>query len=216
MASNFELSSGVQAELQCCVCKDTYHDPVTISCGHSLCRECLLQLFTSSSVAKEPYERGERYVPCPTCRAHFHTSHAEIKNMSVNRNLGNIVCAFLESNKDDGTICTKHKKTHVIYCFDCTSLKCLSCFIELCAKKSHSTSEVDELADEMRTSLKAKLKTTDNSLKSLKDSCDIRDSVVTQLSNIVKNQLMQMAKCMSVAECSALAKDVMVCNIDYY
>lgn len=73
----------------------------------------------------------------------------------------------------------------------------------------------NNMAEEIRTGLKAKLKITTRSIKSLKNSCSTHKSVVTRLHRVVNNQLLQLAECMSAAESSALAEDVMVSRLTF-
>lgn len=49
--------------LSCTLCLSLFHDPVTVGCGHTFCRHCLLQ-----AVAAKP--------SCPLCRAEI-TTHVE-------------------------------------------------------------------------------------------------------------------------------------------
>ncbi|GAA5822469.1 hypothetical protein JCM11251_006349 [Rhodosporidiobolus azoricus] len=48
----------LQAELECQVCVQLLHDPVTTSCGHSFCRACLARAYDHSD-------------KCPLCRANL-------------------------------------------------------------------------------------------------------------------------------------------------
>lgn len=51
---NEELSE-VPEDLQCIICMDVYVDPVNLTCGHSFCRGCILDLVRSKP-------------SCPTCK----------------------------------------------------------------------------------------------------------------------------------------------------
>ena len=48
-------SASYRAELTCSVCQDIFTDPVSLTCGHSFCREC---------VTGSPEQRA-----CPCCQA---------------------------------------------------------------------------------------------------------------------------------------------------
>ncbi|XP_078422519.1 E3 ubiquitin-protein ligase TRIM39-like [Cetorhinus maximus] len=56
------MASDSEVEATCSVCLDLYREPVTLGCGHSFCRGCILRYWGSV---------GGRPLPCPVCRAQF-------------------------------------------------------------------------------------------------------------------------------------------------
>ena len=62
------------AELQCIICYDTFENPVTLYCGHSFCKSCIL-----SCLAKN--------TKCPSCKVELFQSH----NLMVDQSLQNLI-----------------------------------------------------------------------------------------------------------------------------
>ncbi|KAL5098432.1 hypothetical protein RYX36_002759 [Vicia faba] len=61
----------LKEEFTCAICLNVFFEPVTISCGHSFCRNCLL-------VATDKYK--ER---CPICRQWIKISEENFPNVSI-------------------------------------------------------------------------------------------------------------------------------------
>ena len=53
----------LKKELMCPICHDVFYQPVSLSCGHSFCQECLLWWLSSQHQQPQKY-----FGKCPTCR----------------------------------------------------------------------------------------------------------------------------------------------------
>uniref|UniRef100_A0A3Q4H9P4 Uncharacterized protein n=1 Tax=Neolamprologus brichardi TaxID=32507 RepID=A0A3Q4H9P4_NEOBR len=53
-----KMSSGIQEELSCPVCRDIFRDPVVLSCSHSFCRNCLKRWWRKKEIRQ-----------CPVCKS---------------------------------------------------------------------------------------------------------------------------------------------------
>ncbi|XP_056392674.1 E3 ubiquitin/ISG15 ligase TRIM25-like [Hyla sarda] len=114
-------------ELTCCICLDIYKEPVTLSCGHSFCMECIRDTFET--------QEGYGFFSCPECRDNFKTRPLLQRNLRLN----NIVETFMT---------TRSQEDNVIHCNYCVhsivpAMKtCLSCEASLCALhiKVHNSS----------------------------------------------------------------------------
>lgn len=204
MAGNYDLSDQVNAELECCVCQDTYREPVSLACGHSFCRECLLAV----------YRQVDRYeyddvpcIDCPVCRKTHFATEEDIQTMSVNLNLRNIVTAFEERKKDKPTVCEEHKKPHVIYCSDCKSVKCLTCFMQACGKSCHATQDIADRAEEVRCNVRTMLDNCSEQLEKLKAKSTGDDSALAKWSTTV-GELEAMVAKVKIARTQALGLDI--------
>ncbi|CAM9919200.1 unnamed protein product [Chrysoparadoxa australica] len=61
--------------LECGVCLGLICEPVTISCGHSYCRNCLI-----ASLRRHGYLTAKK---CPQCRAVCHSSEDQPENVMI-------------------------------------------------------------------------------------------------------------------------------------
>ncbi|KAM9308355.1 E3 ubiquitin/ISG15 ligase TRIM25-like [Gastrophryne carolinensis] len=113
-------SAGLKEELECSVCLSIYNDPVTLTCGHNYCQECICRVFDT--------QEGSGVYSCPECREEF----PERPSLQRNVTICNVVENFLSVLPDQGcsvTLCT--------YCVDSpvpAVKSCLHCEVSLCKK----------------------------------------------------------------------------------
>ncbi|XP_040185863.1 E3 ubiquitin-protein ligase TRIM39-like [Rana temporaria] len=126
-------------ELSCSICLSIFADPVTLSCEHNFCRECIDSVFDSQAASG--------LYTCPECREEFKKRPV----LSSARVLRNIAEKFLISQpvpEDTGIYCT--------YCVDfpAPAIKsCLLCESSLCGKhlRVHAKSPEHVLTDPTNT-----------------------------------------------------------------
>ncbi|CAL8356445.1 unnamed protein product [Boreogadus saida] len=121
--SHDQYLKDMEDELTCSICLSLFQCPVTISCGHNFCQDCL------TSSWKESYD-------CPQCRAHFPT-RPELKKNTV---LSTVVEKFrtrssmtefgLERKEEEAV------KKPIVMCDTCMSSEaaktCLTCMASFC------------------------------------------------------------------------------------
>lgn len=114
-------SAGLEAELKCAICLSIYTDPVTLSCGHNFCRDCIQNAFRRQAQNPGVYS-------CPQCRAAFGGRPALQKNTA----LSNIVEVHLPRVQEGNSAepCPLHGNRVEYYCFKDTACICASCIIE--------------------------------------------------------------------------------------
>ncbi|XP_075198027.1 E3 ubiquitin-protein ligase TRIM11-like [Anomaloglossus baeobatrachus] len=109
-------SAGLEKELECSVCLTLYTDPITMTCGHNFCRECIDRVLDTQD------ESG--VYTCPECREEFQYRPTLKKNIT----LCNVVETFRSNLVDDSSIlCT--------YCIHSPApavRSCLLCEASLC------------------------------------------------------------------------------------
>ncbi|XP_053307070.1 E3 ubiquitin/ISG15 ligase TRIM25-like [Spea bombifrons] len=120
-------TGSLRQEMTCSVCTDIYKDPVTLTCGHSFCRECITKTWDGQD--------DEQRFSCPECRERYRTR----PKLERSHRLYNIVESFLSTHpaqEYDGVSCT--------YCDSPVpaAKTCLLCEASLCEKhlKKHSKS----------------------------------------------------------------------------
>uniref|UniRef100_A0A6I8NBM2 Uncharacterized protein n=1 Tax=Ornithorhynchus anatinus TaxID=9258 RepID=A0A6I8NBM2_ORNAN len=113
-----ELSLRLQEEVTCPVCREVFTDPVTVDCGHSVCRGCL------------PQSRGapERPPTCPECeepiRQDFLESNRRLRTLALlARQLGQ---HFQPRPEEDG-VCGRHQEDLDLFCEEDKMAICLVC-----------------------------------------------------------------------------------------
>lgn len=130
-------AESLEAELTCPICLCLYQQPVSLSCGHNFCRQCIEEALGSQ---QDPQAASA----CPVCRAHLGPTAELHHNFTV----GNIVQAFQATaskgrqapreslEREEGA--EQREETGVVLCEQCLdgrqpALKtCLVCEVSLC------------------------------------------------------------------------------------
>ncbi|XP_068102623.1 E3 ubiquitin-protein ligase TRIM39-like [Hyperolius riggenbachi] len=110
-------SASLGEELSCSICLSLYTEPVTLTCGHNFCRNCIV-------TALETQEESGRMYSCPECRAEY-PNHPLLKK---NRNLSNIVDNFAATQQNKPkvlcTFCVDGPVSAVKTCQQCETSMC--------------------------------------------------------------------------------------------
>ncbi|XP_040187822.1 E3 ubiquitin/ISG15 ligase TRIM25-like [Rana temporaria] len=125
-------------ELECSICLSIYTDPVTLTCGHNFCRDCI-------NLALDEQQWSEGY-SCPQCRANF----KKLPVLQKNTSLANIVKLVLRDPPSQNVFCTQCIHTPVP-----AVISCLMCEASLCDDhlRVHSKAPEHVLCDPPTTSL---------------------------------------------------------------
>uniref|UniRef100_A0A673GA78 Uncharacterized protein n=1 Tax=Sinocyclocheilus rhinocerous TaxID=307959 RepID=A0A673GA78_9TELE len=109
------MDSISEVDFYCPVCKDIFEDPDVLSCGHSVCKECL-QLFWRFKETRE----------CPLCRRL--ASHDPIHNLLLKK-----LCDLLLKERNERCssgseeICSLHSEKLKLFCLEDKQPVCLMC-----------------------------------------------------------------------------------------
>ncbi|XP_053311798.1 E3 ubiquitin-protein ligase TRIM39-like [Spea bombifrons] len=152
----------LQEELTCPICLDNFNEPVSIECGHSFCRPCIVRTW-----------RGiHSNFPCPQCR-----KTSKWKFLRPNRlveNMVEITNRLLVAKINDvyGKTCKKHQEPVKLYCHDDDQEICLVCR-ESVFHKTHNVIPLEEATRDFKGHLKEKLQSlkreVDNIVQSKSD-----------------------------------------------
>ncbi|XP_031591624.1 zinc-binding protein A33-like [Oreochromis aureus] len=147
------MSSGIQEELSCPVCRDIFRDPVVLSCSHSFCRNCLKRWWRKKEIRQ-----------CPVCK-----SASRKKNPPCNLVLKNLCENFLlETNQsasaESESLCGLHSEKLKLFCLDHQEPACLICR-DSKTHSNHRFRPIDEAAQDHRKELQISLKPLQDKLK---------------------------------------------------
>ncbi|XP_073516503.1 E3 ubiquitin-protein ligase TRIM11-like [Phyllobates terribilis] len=110
----------LRQELECCICRDIFCDPVTIPCGHSFCRDCICKTWDMQMKESDTWE-GE--YTCPECRRLY----KERPELKTSETLSNLLSHFRSLTLVETKTCT--------YCLDQSTPAvkfCVLCEASLC------------------------------------------------------------------------------------
>lgn len=139
MAEHDPLES-LRKEASCSICLDYFSDPVSINCGHSFCRACIMRCSGKS----------DRRFPCPQCRG-----IAQKKKFRPNRELRNLaeiakkLSAKAGSVAGVGGLCLKHQEPLKLFCQEDRAAICVVCDHSH-AHRAHSVAPIEEAAQECK------------------------------------------------------------------
>ncbi|XP_026714281.1 E3 ubiquitin/ISG15 ligase TRIM25-like isoform X1 [Athene cunicularia] len=147
----FGGGASLEDELSCSICLCLYRNPVSLSCGHSFCKQCIQKAFSAQQQSKDPYS-------CPMCKLQL----GPILELRKNFQLCSIVEAFLATtSKEEKSEGSAERKKEVVPCDFCLEQSqpavkiCLMCDAFLCQahmnKHNAKASQQDHVLVEVGT-----------------------------------------------------------------
>ncbi|XP_020511647.1 E3 ubiquitin-protein ligase TRIM21 [Labrus bergylta] len=122
-AANYHRS---EDQFLCSICLDVFNDPVTTSCGHNFCKNCLTEHWNTS----DQYN-------CPLCKKVFNTR----PELHVNTFISEMVGQFRDKAQQEASSSRselQESKPGEVLCDGCTGTKlkalksCLDCLVSYC------------------------------------------------------------------------------------
>ncbi|XP_053575391.1 E3 ubiquitin/ISG15 ligase TRIM25-like [Bombina bombina] len=131
-------SSALKQELNCTICLSLYTEPVTLSCGHTYCQQCIQQAWAN---------QGDPHLSCcPECIATNKMGTELNKNIKM-CNMVNYLNSLQE--KEDG-------KNKCNYCEEAAKMLCVMCEAYLCDLHLESHKSVDHVLIDLSISLESR------------------------------------------------------------
>ncbi|KAK3507666.1 hypothetical protein QTP70_032600 [Hemibagrus guttatus] len=116
---------------RCLICKEMPNEPVSIPCGHTFCKTCILFYWEKPSHEKDFSCPSSHHFSCPHCRKRFKTRPALKINMSLDNILNQTgFSPALPAQSYAGArdvacdICTGKRRRAVKWCLTCSVAYC--------------------------------------------------------------------------------------------
>ncbi|KAL0153528.1 hypothetical protein M9458_051142, partial [Cirrhinus mrigala] len=145
----------LEDELSCPVCTELFSDPVLLSCGHSFCRRCINDHWTSSKSRN-----------CPVCRQV--SPQEPVSNLS----LRNTCETYLKEKnkkkeKDEKHECPIHGEEIKLFCQTDEQTICTMCWEY--EHRWHKTQPLEQAVRQRKGKLKTAIRPAENMLLSLRN-----------------------------------------------
>ncbi|XP_056673301.1 probable E3 ubiquitin-protein ligase TRIML1 [Monodelphis domestica] len=142
-----EMAEKLRTELTCAICLNLFTQAVTLDCGHSFCRECILQ---SWHKARVPWT-------CPLCKASSQPRVLEPTRLledltSISKQLR----PPREGNMGGQVTCRQHLAVQKLFCEDDHSPLCVSCLFSH-EHEGHHVYPLEEVAETCKGQLQEAL-----------------------------------------------------------
>uniref|UniRef100_A0A8C6SUH5 RING-type domain-containing protein n=1 Tax=Neogobius melanostomus TaxID=47308 RepID=A0A8C6SUH5_9GOBI len=134
-------SAAFEDFLTCAICLETFKDPVSLSCHHSFCYNCITNC----------WEQRETKT-CPVCKR-----RSSKENLWVNFALNELCISFRKEQKattqgEDEVVCLEHPDEKPLFCKDEGHAFCAIC--ELNEHENHTWETVEVLKEQIEVKLK--------------------------------------------------------------
>ncbi|KTF74762.1 hypothetical protein cypCar_00035984 [Cyprinus carpio] len=188
----------LEAELSCPVCTDVFRDPVLLSCGHSFCRQCINDHWTSSSSRN-----------CPVCRQV--SPQEPVHNLCL-RNTCETYLREQSTRKerDEEHECQIHGERIELFCQTDEEAICAAC--KKHEHKWHKTQKLQQAVRQRKEKLKAAVRPAEKTLWSLQNGaaqdakiCNYNQSQVQQTERRIKEEFKKLQQFLKKEEESRLA-----------
>ncbi|XP_077911891.1 E3 ubiquitin-protein ligase TRIM38 isoform X1 [Halichoerus grypus] len=144
-------ASKMKEEATCAICLSLMSEPMSINCGHSYCKLCIITFLEQQETLN--------MVPCPHCRAPFHLS-----SLRPNKQLGSLIDVI--KKMDHEMSCKEHGEHLHLFCEDESQLICWRCERSP-QHKGHHTALIEDVCQDY----KEKLQNAVTNLRQLEEEC---------------------------------------------
>ncbi|KAF4114950.1 zinc-binding protein A33-like [Onychostoma macrolepis] len=169
--------SFLEEDFTCLICCDTFTDPVTLKCSHSLCEECLQRFWRTQDVPQ-----------CPVCRKKC-SQDEPTKSLAFRA-----LCESFKKRKPtavSGDVCPEHKEALKLFCFVDKQPICVVCYTSK-KHENHKCSPLEEAAGNLKGDLKKqmdRLQETLDKLKKSSESCIKQAELSKEHTSVDENQI---------------------------
>ena len=130
----------IAQRLECSLCFDLMNEPKLLSCAHTFCKDCLVQLYQSQ-------RRGDQ-ISCPVCRQPTRLQNGDVSRLQTNVPIKAMI-GDVKSAKRNCTVCDPEAKSiATAYCQMCVEYICDSCLEahgKFLKNKDHEIISMDDI-----------------------------------------------------------------------
>ncbi|XP_030000205.1 nuclear factor 7, ovary-like [Sphaeramia orbicularis] len=165
--------------LSCPVCSETFRDPVSLSCNHSFCSNCLKEFW------KQTKKKN-----CPICKRKSSKDHLDVDfslKEKADSFAGRLKDGSSETEKGEKkveVVCSKHQEEPKLFCKDENRAVCSIC--DFPHHRQHTVVPVEEAVTEMKDQLKSDLK----SLQEKKKKYEETQKTYNEIMKLSKKQVL--------------------------
>uniref|UniRef100_A0A8D0GSR0 Tripartite motif-containing protein 65 n=1 Tax=Sphenodon punctatus TaxID=8508 RepID=A0A8D0GSR0_SPHPU len=154
-------SQKLEDKLVCSICLELFGMPVTVSCGHNFCLECI-EHYWSKQEQEDP--GGEKGYTCPDCRQSFEKKPKLNKNVALLSVVDLVQSGEAQGAGTDGKgpthagKCRRHGRPLDLYCE--TEKRCICCVCTVRECRDHQRVLFEEEHERKEAELKESLEET--------------------------------------------------------
>ena len=130
----------IAQRLECSLCFDLMKEPKLLSCAHTFCKDCLVQLYQCQ-------RRGDN-ISCPVCRQSTRLQNGDVSRLQTNVPIKAMI-GDVKSAKRNCTLCGPEAKSiATAYCQMCVEYMCDSCLeahVKFRKNKDHEVTSMDDI-----------------------------------------------------------------------
>ncbi|XP_029999763.1 nuclear factor 7, brain-like [Sphaeramia orbicularis] len=164
----------VERFLSCHVCSETFRDPVSLSCNHRFCSNCLKEFWKKTKNKN-----------CPICKRKSSNDHPgvdftlkELADSFAGRlNVGSSETE--KGEKEVEVVCSKHQEEPKLFCKDENRAVCSIC--EFSLHETHTVVPVGKAVTEMKDQLKSDLKSLQEKKKKYEETQKTYNEIIQHL-----------------------------------
>ncbi|XP_012791210.2 E3 ubiquitin-protein ligase TRIM38-like [Sorex araneus] len=142
----------LREESTCSICLELMTEPVSIDCGHSFCRVCLVDLIENQSFVT--------LIHCPLCQVPFRR-----ESIRPNKHLKSLIETIKEIECE--RVCEEHRERLLLFCEDDDQLICWRC-----ERSPPHKGHIMALLEDVSQGYKEKLQEAVKTLQKLKIQCE--------------------------------------------